>query len=153
MNDVINTLRDIACCLLVVGSAEVPRCCWPSCSFSCWQCIDALPWMPCTGDSRSWATRNCGKSWGLGHPGILILILKEPSWTVQLWNSENLWAFSGFPHLFVGFERKSIVPLEILGSSDIRSNMPRYSAQIDQHRDRQKQMPVSDERFLHQTIQ
>lgn len=35
-----------------------------------------------------------------------------------------------------------IVLLEILGTGSIKSNMPRYSAQIRHYRDRQKQMPV-----------
>lgn len=138
--------RDIACCMLVLGSAEVPRRCWPSCSLSCWRCIDALPWMPFTGGSRSWGIRNCEKSWGLGHPVRMtmgprfwiIFNLNRPIFSVQSTCAGRSLAF-----LFcLALNTSLIVLLEILGTGNIKSNMPRYSAQIRQYRDRQKQMPV-----------
>ena len=45
-----------------------------------------------------------------------------------------------------------IVLLEILGTGSIKSNMPRYSAQIRQYRAGKNKCQFFEERFLHQTI-
>ena len=162
--------RDIVCCMLVLGSAEVPRRCWPSCSLSCWRCIDALPWMPFTGGSRSWGIRNCEKSWGLGHPGttlrrcaccwlqfhssddhglpILNHFKFEPSNFLSQPPLGVLW----LSFFCLALNTSLIVLLGILGTGSIKSNMPRYSAQIRQYRAGKNKCQFFEERFLHQTI-
>ena len=117
--------RDMVCCMRVLGQCRSSK-----------ALLAVLFFVLLTVHRRLALDALYGRQPVLGDPELREVLRPGTSSSVNL-----RWAFSGFPFFGLALNTSLIVLLEILGTGNIKSNMPRYSAQIRQYRDRQKQMP------------